>query len=977
MGSSKKTTVGYRYYIGMHNVLCHGPIDAITEIRCGEKVAYKPFVFNPITLNISATGLFGGDSREGGVSGNMDLLFGGPNQLQNAYLQSQLGTDIPAFRGVASVVWNQFYMGNNPYLKAWDFKAQRVYVRQDGIDQWYPEYAGIGSLVGEDIAIHFALDFSTSMDTTASNGQQKYENLQEAFGIAMDFVKQLIAGGSIQNISIQCKLFTDEGFIVRNNCTQTDIDDIKTYVNAQSPGAFTGTSFEDGFEDAPGFFTANAGYTPIMILITDGGTTTTDADAAAAYRDQVADNLTYGVQLDDPDTTATQIVAKDNDVPVIDSGNTGYVAGLITQFISGHLDMNPAHIIRECLTDPDWGMGYAEADMDDTEFEAAADQLFAENMGMSLLWDRQIEIEDFISEVLSHIDANLYVSRSTGKFVLKLIRDDYDEGTLITLNEDNIKSVKNYQRINPLEAVNTVVVNYWDHMTGETSSVSADNLALIQESGTINATTINYDGFTNSVLAGRVAARDLKSLSSPLLSCDIVCDRSAADLNIGDVFKFEWPDYHTGFIVMRVADIKFGKNDDAAVKIKCTQDVFSLPSASRVGQEDDGWTDPSAAPVPADYNVAEEGTYFDLAQEVGDAQAQETLNLEPDAGYVKGTSNVINNGINGVMSVDSGTGYSDVGIYDFVPTATLDADVGYLDATFTVTFNDLAAMDEVTIESYALIDTEYVAVTAIDTVGGTISVKRGILDTPPEKHTAGANIAFVQDFYTSDPTQYLLSESIDVQLRPTTSLGTLDLGEAPIQNVVMASRANRPYPPGDVEFNGVNYIETQIPVNTDVVLTWASRNRLQQTGASFVDFIDGDITPEANTTYRVVITDNDSSTQLADVTGIIPQTYTMLYNDYPTVANFKFELFSERDGYESLRAVEHVVNVYRELLITSAFNVATFVKEPLALLTSSMNVASFMKGSTLTTSSANIISFVKGKDLTTTSATVVTFVKAP
>ncbi len=41
MGSSKKQTVGYKYYLGMHMILCHGPIDKITRITVDNKTAWS------------------------------------------------------------------------------------------------------------------------------------------------------------------------------------------------------------------------------------------------------------------------------------------------------------------------------------------------------------------------------------------------------------------------------------------------------------------------------------------------------------------------------------------------------------------------------------------------------------------------------------------------------------------------------------------------------------------------------------------------------------------------------------------------------------------------------------------------------------------------------------------------------------------------------------------------------------------------
>ena len=77
------------------------------------------------------------------------------------------------------------------------------------------------------------------------------------------------------------------------------------------------------------------------------------------------------------------------------------------------------HIIRECLTDTTWGMGYAESDIDEPSFILAADTLYDEGIGISLLWDRESEIEEFIEQIKKHINATLNMDRSTGKFKTK------------------------------------------------------------------------------------------------------------------------------------------------------------------------------------------------------------------------------------------------------------------------------------------------------------------------------------------------------------------------------------------------------------------------------------------------------------------------------------------------------------------------------------------------------------------------------
>src|SRR6185369_9339410 len=246
------------------------------------------------------------------------------------------------------------------------------------------------------------------------------------------------------------------------------------------------------------------------------------------------------------------------------------------------------------LTNQDWGMGYQAADMDDDSFTAAADALYAENMGISILWDKQIPIEDFVSEIVRHINAAIYVDRSSGKFVLKLIRDDYDEGSLITLNESNIEKVESYTKSAFGELVNSITVNYWDSKTGKTASVTAEDPALIQLQGSVIGTTLQYPGFTNHTIAARVAMRNLQALSAPLLSCTIFANRDAKVLNIGDVFKFEWPDYHDSCIIMRVSGMAIGDGRNNTIRLTCMQDVFSLPQTAVVAESGVVWEDPTS-----------------------------------------------------------------------------------------------------------------------------------------------------------------------------------------------------------------------------------------------------------------------------------------------------------------------------------------------------------------------------------------------
>lgn len=136
-GSSKRVTVGYRYYMGLHMAICHGPVDAVREIRAGGRVAWSGEVTGSTRIRIDRPGLWGGEKREGGLVGDLDIMMGEPTQAPNDYLSAQLGTPQPAYRGVLSLVWRGGQVAAmNPYLKPWHVTVTRLPARD-----WQSAYA--------------------------------------------------------------------------------------------------------------------------------------------------------------------------------------------------------------------------------------------------------------------------------------------------------------------------------------------------------------------------------------------------------------------------------------------------------------------------------------------------------------------------------------------------------------------------------------------------------------------------------------------------------------------------------------------------------------------------------------------------------------------------------------------------------------------------------------------------------------------
>lgn len=158
MGGSKKATVGYRYYVGMHQVYAlspaSAPVGAVKKIRVGEAIAWDGNVTSNTRININKPELFGGDKKEGGIVGEVDIEFGGAAQGVNSYLAAKMGGLVPAFRSLLGLVLRGTQVSAmNPYIKPWAVYASRI---NGG---FYPAKAAIGESMN---AAHIVYEALTS-----------------------------------------------------------------------------------------------------------------------------------------------------------------------------------------------------------------------------------------------------------------------------------------------------------------------------------------------------------------------------------------------------------------------------------------------------------------------------------------------------------------------------------------------------------------------------------------------------------------------------------------------------------------------------------------------------------------------------------------------------------------------------------------------------------------------------------------------
>lgn len=815
MGSSKKVTVGYRYYLGLHFGLCHGPVDAVQKVVIGEREAWVGEQTASGSVAINAPKLFGGDKREGGVVGQLDVLMGESTQVENGYLQSKLGAAIPAFRGILSAVWRGGQVtANNPYLKPWAFRVKRILQGWAGGSAWYPEKAALpGIACGSSVVdTELALD-ALDADTVGVNG-------------------------------VTYTLSPFDSLIIEHTTGMT-YEAVSRWATDDNPlagGLPWGCGFNVKTEDS----TITA-YKPTMY------TTAAAANAAA---------IAAGPVVLTGHTSYTIFIPDDNP-----PDNRGGLS-LRISVAQGTADMNPAHIVYQCLTDTAWGMGYPTAAIDNASFTAAADALYAEEFGLSMLWNQQETIDNFVVMVLDHIGGMLYVRPDTGAFALKLIRADYDRGTLPQYGPTSLISAEDYQRQAWGETVNEITVVYTDACTEKEASVTVQDIANITIQGGVVAQTRHYPGIRKASLAQRVAMRDLQAGSTPLASIKLTATRAAWQVFPGDVFRLSWPEYGIDDVVYRALNVNRGTLTDGQIIIDAVEDVFGLPDNTYLVEQPGGWVDPSQAPAAAPARKLLEAPYWDLARNMtaADLDYVDALSGYLETLAVRPSGDAIN------YEIQARTGaadYASVGNGDFCPSATV---VGALTKTTTaLTLANGVDLDLVEPGGYAIIGDEYVLVSAIDTVTGTATISRGMLDTVPAEHSAGTRIWFADGDQGFSTTEYADGETVDVKLLPATGQGTLDIAMAPVDSLTFDQRQYRPYAPGKVLTNTGIYPEW-IDGQAELAVTWAHRDRLAQT-AYIVEQDEASIGPEAGTTYILKIY-GESDTLGRTESGISGASYT-------------------------------------------------------------------------------------------------------
>lgn len=579
----------------------------------------------------------------------------------------------------------------------------------------------------------------------------------------------------------------------------------------------------------------------------------------------------------------------------------------------GVIDANPAHIVFECMTNRDWGMGASVGAFDIPSFEVGAQKLFDERFGLSMMWTRSTSIEAFITEVIDHVHATLFLNPRTGLMTFMLLRDDFAIEGLRVINPSNAK-LTNFQRKLWGETANELVVTYTDPANEGEATIAAQDIANIAMQGGIVSNGRNYYGIRTKGLAARVAERDLRASSQPLATCNVELDRRSWDILPGEVVILEWPEKGIERLVVRFGMINYGSVDQGSIKADVYEDIFSMSAASYLKPPDTEWVDPSTTPQPLSRVVVQTAPAFVAANGMSLTNASEIEFPEVVPMILASPDNTDALDYELIAEVTQSTGdviWESFGSRDFVGGASLINPIVAETETFIPQFGQPTGASPLAgtlllIGDVSEAEHELALVKEVTETGWTLS--RGVLDTTPKAWAAGTGVWTIPtDRVFLDTTLRAVTEEVDYRLLTRTSGGLLEFEDAPSDTVILTARPHLPLRPANVRVNGVGFGAVAASGST-ISVTWSNRNRLLET-TQILPWDANTIPAEVDQTTTVyALSESGGVIQVFD--GIVGTSFDLPVSEFSGHSTGRIRVTAKRGAFESLQGHEIVISAF-------------------------------------------------------------------
>lgn len=573
------------------------------------------------------------------------------------------------------------------------------------------------------------------------------------------------------------------------------------------------------------------------------------------------------------------------------------------------LDANPAFFIYEMITHGLYGadLGYSSIDLE--SFTSAAKTLFEEGLGISAVIDSSTTAGDVINDIKRVIQGSLQTDPATGALKLRLIRNDYIVEELPLLDQSNIKSLSGFTRGSLDTAITEVKLKYTsidDDFTERT--VIAQNNAVRIHKGDSDGQVVQMPMISTRESAAKIVMREMASASVPLATCTAECNRGPAHTEVGDVVRLSWPAEGVDNLVMRVTGVDLGAPQDGSVRLTLVQDVFGVFMSIYADGSERQWTKPTFEPTGITrFDIVDAPVILTTNQTVGSV-----LVVAENPGVALDYQLQVRGGVD--------SDYVDAGAMPFTPlfSTTTAMGTGWTDVSLVLS-GPSAELSSITADEVrqglglmlivSALGKEWISYqTAAAGNSTTVTlglINRGLFNTRPLAHPAGARVWAVSEGFGVTDWQYAKSESVSLRMLPRTQTGVIDVDDAVVHSYSVPGSNVAPWMPGRVRVNGVDGGQ----ISGVATVTWRKREGTMPT----VVFYGDDVDQASDSTYQVVV--RSGGAVVKTVSGITDSSWT--FDDELALSggvyyqNLTFEISAQKSGYSVSPA--SVVSVTRTL----------------------------------------------------------------
>lgn len=496
----------------------------------------------------------------------------------------------------------------------------------------------------------------------------------------------------------------------------------------------------------------------------------------------------------------------------------------INGYTSYNGDCNPAVVIYYMMTEYFSGGRFREVDLDLESFREAHIQLYNERLGISLLRQESIPIEDDINDILEIIDGQIIIDQTTGKNKLTLNRLNYNPDDLLHLTFDN--GIKKYStnKTTSTTTVSEVRCNFTDindNFSIKYQPFKNEAARFRKEKGEIK--TLNYEMITNSETANKIATREGYPLTSSLIQLSLTTNRILNNKNIGDCVKVSLPTSKIDGVIFRIVNINKGTLKNPNITVKLIQDVFGRYNSIFSSTNPSSGVINTAVAVQSNLKIINAPCYFN--KRIGSdkgliltyAEATNSRQLNYDLYTKIGSEEYIKNGaslgFSYVANFENNVEVNDINMtvssnnFDIETQGIVQLKNGY----------NLALIIDQSTNKSEFINFEEVIYNQLNNTYLIKNINRGLFDTIPKKYNKETLKIYVINVGSAMNTlkQFEDFENVKIKSINKTASDAQEINASIEYNFTTDQRYKKPLNISNLKINGINFKEEQ---NIDDVL---------------------------------------------------------------------------------------------------------------------------------------------------------------